>query len=139
VRTADGQLTVLGARPSGFVSEQWLRADADPRAPKAAHNAAQCDGSGCSAELPDGRIVALLQKRDALLDDCTRAALVIAPFPVPGGCAAAYELILHFADELQKIFCQRYAARRCTSLTAINCAPTFDLQPHFAILDGFHE
>jgi len=89
VRTADGQLTVLGARPSGFVSEQWLRADADPRAPKAAHNAAQCDGSGCSAELPDGRIVALLQKRDALLDDCTRAALVIAPFPVPGGCAAA--------------------------------------------------
>jgi hypothetical protein len=55
VRTADGQLTVLGARPSGFVSEQWLRADADPRAPKAAHNAAQCDGSGCSAELPDGR------------------------------------------------------------------------------------
>jgi hypothetical protein len=74
VRTADGQLTVLGTRPSGCVSEQWLRADADPRAPKAGHNAAQCDGSGCSAELPDGRIVALLQKRDALLEDCTRGA-----------------------------------------------------------------
>lgn len=50
-----------------------------------------------------------------------------------------YGLILHFADELQKIFYQKYAARRCTSLTAVKRAPTFDLQPHFAILDGFHE
>jgi competence protein ComEC len=89
VRTADGRLTVLGARPSAFVSEQWLRADADPRAPKAAQNAARCDASGCSTELSDGRVVALLQKRDALIEDCARAALVIAPFPVPSGCTAA--------------------------------------------------
>jgi hypothetical protein len=32
VRTPDGQLSVLGARSSAFLSEQWLRADADPRA-----------------------------------------------------------------------------------------------------------
>jgi competence protein ComEC len=89
VRTADGQLTVLGARPSAFLSEQWLRADADPRAPKAAQIAAQCDASGCTAQLRDGRVVALLRTRDALVEDCARAALVIAPFPVPVGCAAA--------------------------------------------------
>jgi competence protein ComEC len=89
VRTADGQLTVIGARPSAFLSEQWLRADADPRAPKAAQNGAQCDAAGCTAQLRDGRIVALLRTRDALVEDCARAALVIAPFPAPSGCGAA--------------------------------------------------
>jgi competence protein ComEC len=39
--------------------------------------------------LPDGRVVALLRTRDALVEDCARAALVIAPFPVPSGCGAA--------------------------------------------------
>ena len=89
VRTAEGQLVVLGARPSAFLSEQWLRADADPRAPKAAQSGAQCDSLGCSTQLPDGRTVALLRTRDALVEDCARAALVIAPFPVPSGCGAA--------------------------------------------------
>jgi competence protein ComEC len=88
VRMADGQLTVLGARPSAFLSEQWLRADADPRAPKAAQNGAQCDAFGCTAQLQDGRIVALLRTRDAFIEDCTRASLVIAPFPAPSGCGA---------------------------------------------------
>jgi competence protein ComEC len=88
VRTPDGQLSVLGARPSAFLSEQWLRADADPRAPKTAQSGAQCDVSGCTAQLRDGRVVALLRTRDALLEDCARAALVIASFPVPSGCAA---------------------------------------------------
>jgi competence protein ComEC len=89
VRTSDGQLAVLGARPSAFLSEQWLRADADPRAPKVAQSGAQCDASGCAAQLPDGRIVALLRTREALVEDCARAALVIAPFPIPSGCGAA--------------------------------------------------
>ncbi len=89
VRTGDGRLTVLGARPSAFVSEQWLRADADGRAAKAAQSGSKCDAAGCIAHLPDGRTVALLQKRDALIEDCARAALVIAPFPIPKGCGAA--------------------------------------------------
>ncbi|MBV8850179.1 MAG: ComEC/Rec2 family competence protein, partial [Methylobacteriaceae bacterium] len=88
VRAADGQLAVLGARPSAFLSEQWLRADADPRAAKAAQNGTQCDAFGCAAQLPDGRIVALSRTRDALVEDCARAALIIAPFAVPSGCAA---------------------------------------------------
>ncbi|MEA2832932.1 MAG: competence protein ComEC [Methylobacteriaceae bacterium] len=88
VRTNDGQLAVLGVRPSAFLSEQWLRADADPRAPKVAQSGAQCDGSGCAAQLPDGRVVALLRTREALVEDCARAALVIAPFPIPSGCGA---------------------------------------------------
>jgi competence protein ComEC len=88
VRTADGQLAVLGARPSAFLSEQWLRADADPRAPKAAQSGAQRDASGCAAQLLDGCLVALLRTREALVEDCGRAALVIAPL-VPSGCGAA--------------------------------------------------
>jgi competence protein ComEC len=89
VRTADRQLTVLGNRPSAFLSEQWLRADADPRAPKAAQGSALCDASGCTAQLPDGRRVSLLRTRDALIADCARASLLIAAFPVPTGCGAS--------------------------------------------------
>jgi competence protein ComEC len=71
------------------LSEQWLRADAAPRGVKDARGGARCEQSGCAASLPDGRTVALVLTRDALLEDCTRATLLIAPFPVPTGCAAA--------------------------------------------------
>jgi competence protein ComEC len=98
VRTADGQLTVLGTRPSAFLSEQWLRADADPRPAKAAQGGALCDALGCAAQLPDGRRVSLLRTRAALIQDCARASLLIASFPVPDGCGAATIIDLRRLD-----------------------------------------
>ncbi len=66
---------------------QWLRADADPRAPKQAGRAL-CDDLGCVAKARDGQMVALVTKRGALLEDCGRTDVLIAPFDAPQGCEA---------------------------------------------------
>ena len=108
-RGADGVLAVFGRRPSPFGSEQWLRADADGRAPRdaMAANAAprtvngvslagqpggadgpRCDLQGCTAPLPDGRVLSLVLDRRAFAQDCGRADIVVSPLPAPSGCAA---------------------------------------------------
>lgn len=89
VRTRDGRLSILG-RPSGFVVEQWLRADGDGRAAgdSAIKDGARCDRLGCVATLPDGRAVALVTDRRAFAEDCRRAALVISRLAAPATCRA---------------------------------------------------
>ncbi len=72
-----------------FVAEQWLRADADTRAPADARGGVSCDDLGCVGGSVDGRSVALVTDRKALIEDCARAAIVIAPFYAPAGCAAS--------------------------------------------------
>ncbi len=67
VRGPDGRLAALG-RPSGFVLEQWLKADGDGRRPgalAAASGGGRCDRLGCTARLADGRAVALVRDRRA--------------------------------------------------------------------------
>ena len=92
VREADGRLVVVGRRPSLFDAEQWLRADADSRAPKAALRKERCDPLGCVATLKDGRTVALVLDAAAFAEDCTRAAVVVTPLLAPTGCAAGLVL-----------------------------------------------
>ena len=88
VREADGRLVVFGRRPSLFDAEQWLRADADARAPKTALRKERCDPLGCVATLRDGRDVALVLDPAAFAEDCVRAAVVVTPLLAPTGCAA---------------------------------------------------
>lgn len=88
VREADGRLVVIGRRPSGFDSEQWLRADADGRDAKSVHRKESCDALGCTAVLRDGRSVALVLDAAAFAEDCTRAVIVVTPLVAPTGCAA---------------------------------------------------
>lgn len=88
LRQASGELTLIGRRPQPFAGEQWLRADADARAPSAARVGVSCDKLGCVAKAADGRLVALLLDRSALIEDCARAAVLIAPFRIPSGCGA---------------------------------------------------
>ena len=87
LRVAGGELALIGKRPNDFAAEQWLRADADPRAPRQAGRAL-CDDLGCVARARGGQLVALATKREALLEDCARADVLIAPFEAPQGCAA---------------------------------------------------
>ena len=89
VREADGRLVVVGRRPSLFDTEQWLRADADARAAKAALRKESCDPLGCVAVLKDGRAVALVLDPAAFAEDCIRAAVVVTPLLAPTGCAAS--------------------------------------------------
>ncbi|MCJ2072278.1 ComEC family competence protein [Methylobacterium sp. J-030] len=88
VRGPDGRLAVLGS-PSGFVLEQWLKADGDGRRPDRGSGAApggRCDRLGCIALLPDGRPVALVRDRRAFQEDCARAAVLITSLTAPPTC-----------------------------------------------------
>jgi competence protein ComEC len=87
LRAPSGELTLLGKKPGAFAAEQWLRADADPRKPGAAGGGA-CDEYGCVGRAVDGRLVALVLERDAFLEDCARAAIIVTPLRAPRGCAA---------------------------------------------------
>jgi competence protein ComEC len=89
LRLPTGELALLGRGRLSFVGEQWLRADADSRAPADARGGVSCDDLGCVARAVDGRSVALVTDRKALIEDCARAAIVIAPFYAPAGCGAS--------------------------------------------------
>jgi competence protein ComEC len=88
VRGPDGSLAVLGS-PSGFVLEQWLKADGDGRRPERGSGSApggNCDRLGCTALLPDGRAVALVRDRRAFPEDCARAAVLVTSLTAPPTC-----------------------------------------------------
>jgi competence protein ComEC len=88
LRGGDGQLTILGRRPSLFAAEQWLRADADPRAARQAIEADACDKVGCVGYLKDGRAVSLVFDKAGFAEDCQRADVLVTPLRAPPGCAA---------------------------------------------------
>jgi competence protein ComEC len=88
LRGPDGQLSVIGRRPSAFAAEQWLRADADGRLARAAMVKEACDKWGCVGHLKDGRAVSIVTDKNAFAEDCIRAAVIVTPLFAPGGCAA---------------------------------------------------
>jgi competence protein ComEC len=91
VRAADGRLVILG-RPGTFVTEQWLRADGDPRAADDAslRQGVRCDPAGCVAALgaPDSGSVAYVTDQRAFAEDCARALVVITRLNAPDWCRA---------------------------------------------------
>ncbi|WP_419539850.1 ComEC/Rec2 family competence protein [Methylobacterium oryzae] len=90
VRGPDGRLAALGS-PSGFVLEQWLKADGDGRRSAALivrSGSGRCDRLGCTARLPDGRAVALVRDRRAFPEDCARAAVLITGLTAPPTCTS---------------------------------------------------
>ncbi|MBR0814770.1 ComEC family competence protein [Bradyrhizobium diazoefficiens] len=90
VRGGDGRLHLIRTGKDNFLLKEWLAADADPRdaGSSALGEGVSCDESGCVTPLADGRLVALASRIDALVDDCSRAALVVASRPAPPDCAA---------------------------------------------------
>ncbi|MDB5589798.1 ComEC/Rec2 family competence protein, partial [Enterovirga sp.] len=100
VRGRDGRLVVLG-RVSAFTVEQWLRADGDGRraGDPTLRAGVRCDPIGCTAELPDGRPVSHLSDRRGFVEDCGRAAILVARQTAPPGCAAALLLDRRFLSE----------------------------------------
>jgi competence protein ComEC len=89
VRSAGGELAILGRSRGEFIVDRWLAADGDTRTgvarkPRAA---TRCDRSGCVTYLPDGRAVSLVLLEDAFEEDCRRAAFVVSPLRAPPWCA----------------------------------------------------
>ena len=92
VRGPDGRLAALGqplGLRAGAVAEggrRWRRAGALA----APTGGARCDRLGCTARLPDGRAVALVQDRRGFAEDCARAAVADhRASPRPPTCAGA--------------------------------------------------
>lgn len=96
IRGPDGRkLTVFDARKDRFAAGVFLEhAGLDERneRPLVMHRAGLCDTEGCVATI-SGAEIAFSDRRETLDDDCARAALVVALFPVApaerAGCAAA--------------------------------------------------
>ncbi|MBO0734211.1 MAG: competence protein ComEC, partial [Methylocapsa sp.] len=87
-RAADGRLTVIARGRNAFAAEQWLRADADGRLAPEAIAKTDCDRLACVGYLGGGRIVSLVFKPAAFVEDCARADIVVSPLYAPIGCAA---------------------------------------------------
>ena len=92
VRGRDGRLHLIRAiRDSrdSFLLREWLAADADgrPAADASLSEGVSCDQAGCVAQLPDGGLVALALRADALADDCERAVLLVTTRQAPA-CGA---------------------------------------------------
>jgi competence protein ComEC len=89
VRGRDGRLVVVG-RPSGFVVEQWLRADGDRRTSDdgSVRDGARCDRVGCVVRLVNGSSVSLVLDPAGFEEDCRRATVIVTRLPAPGGCGA---------------------------------------------------
>jgi competence protein ComEC len=90
VRTADGKLSIHSLKSDRFTTENWLAAAGLPPADRATlARSFTCDGNGCIGKLADGTLIAIPKTREALVEDCARAALVIYPRDVPEHCRAA--------------------------------------------------
>ncbi len=90
IRGTDGRLSVIGAKSSRLVVEQWLSREGDIRKADAKDLSGgfRCDASGCTARLPDGALLAVSHGPESLEADCLAAAIVVTPFTPPLGCRA---------------------------------------------------
>jgi competence protein ComEC len=93
LRGGDGRFVLLG-RPSGFVADQWLKADGDGRrtSDPTLKAGVACDKLGCVAHLPDGRAVSLVLDKRAFGEDCRRAAIIVSRLAAPPTCKASLVL-----------------------------------------------
>jgi competence protein ComEC len=75
-----GRLSVLHSGRDSFAIKEWLAADADARLPKdpTLSDGVTCDAIGCIGKLGDGRLISMALGLEALVEDCTRAAVVIS-------------------------------------------------------------
>lgn len=98
LRAADGGLLVSTNRAGRAVATAWARRDGEvtrttfPKEGPSADGRLRCDASGCLWRV-DSWLIALPRGPDALVEDCRRADLVIATFPVEGRCPAARHVI----------------------------------------------
>lgn len=89
IRGDDGRLSILGGRGASFEVENWLRADADDRAPDAPdiHAGTACDPLGCIGQAAGIGMVAFVTRREAFVEDCRLAEVVVSRLPAPPDCA----------------------------------------------------
>lgn len=87
VRDVDGRLQALADRGGAYELQRWLEHEGDTRAPRdvAKGTAFRCDAVGCTAAAA-GRPIAVAQHPAALIDDCSRAALIVQQMARASAC-----------------------------------------------------
>ncbi len=98
IRDKDGAIATPDNRKASFSLERWMEADGDDRPVKEARGskAFRCDRASCIA-LVKGKLVSHLYHPSGLAEDCRRAAILIATFPMPERCRQP-ELVIDSLD-----------------------------------------
>jgi competence protein ComEC len=91
VRGKDLRLHLMRTGKDAFLVKEWLAGDADARnaADTSLADAVSCDEAGCVVEIAGGGFVAQVQRPEAIMDDCERAALIITARQTPSDCGAS--------------------------------------------------
>jgi competence protein ComEC len=92
IRGSDGRLLFPRPPKDRFAGSRWLARDGDARAVKDAVGGAKCDGESCVMTAPDGSLIAMPFRLEAVMEDCARAAILISA--VPAENCAGPKLIL---------------------------------------------
>ena len=81
IRTHGGALAFIGWPRDGYTASEWLKRAGDGRDPADAvgtsRDGVRCDGLGCVARAPSGKVIAVPARPDALGDDCALADVVV--------------------------------------------------------------
>jgi competence protein ComEC len=90
VRLRNGSLGFVAEPKDEFAAQAWLKRDGDERVPEdaiaARRDGVKCDAFGCTAVAANGTLIAVSLRRDALAEDCARAAIVVSAEPTRGTC-----------------------------------------------------
>jgi competence protein ComEC len=92
-----GQMRILGDRPTAFVAQQWKAGLAITTDPSNKSGQQTCDTAGCTIaiDLPNttSGIVALVRQPSSFAEDCQRADLVITLLDAPAWCKPPHGVI----------------------------------------------
>jgi competence protein ComEC len=90
IRSSGGRLHFVRQIADEYSASEWLKRDGDARPAQSAmatwEDRVRCDTSGCIARMPAGFTVAVVQRPDALREDCANADIVISSQPLRGLC-----------------------------------------------------
>ena len=82
IRGSDNHLMFPRPPKDRFAATRWLARDGDGRSFKEAVGGARCDGESCVMTAPDGKIIAMPLRLEAVAEDCAHAAIILSAVPV---------------------------------------------------------
>jgi competence protein ComEC len=82
VRGTDGRFYFPRKPKDNFAAARWLARDGVARGVKDAVGGAHCDGESCVMTAPDGNLIAMPFRLEAVAEDCAHAAMIISAVPV---------------------------------------------------------
>jgi len=98
VRAADGRMMISPVRGNDFDVETIIKRagqttrDPWPEEGSSADGRLVCDGLGCLYRA-NGQLVALVREREALLEDCLHASVLVSATPIKSACPAPRTVI----------------------------------------------